>query len=105
MYCQWRSEPDHDMRVTRLGYVPSTFNRDNIVVCLLNNFSLWVKLRANQNQGTPVSNSSPHLSFIAKLSLKLQANAMKLSGKLQNHSDIQSFLQTKENSKEVMHRS
>ena len=57
------------MRVTRLGYVPSTFNQDNIVVCSLNNFSPWVKLRANQNQGTPVSNSSPRLSFIVKLSL------------------------------------
>ena len=75
------------MRVTRLGYVPSTFNQDDIVVCSLNNFSLWVKLRANQNQGTPVSNSSPRLSFIAKLILQLQANAMKLSGKLQNHGD------------------
>ena len=69
MYCRWLSEPDHDMRITRLGYVPSAFNQDNIVVCSLNNFSLWVKLRANQNQGTPVSNSSPRLSFIAKLSL------------------------------------
>ena len=29
---------------------------------------------------------------------------MKLSTKLQNHSDIQSVLQTKEDSKEVMHR-
>ena len=93
------------MRVTKLGYIPSTFNQDNIVVCSLNNFSLWVKLRANQNQGTPVSNCSPSLSFIAKLSLYLQANAKKLSGKLQNHGDIKSFLQTKEDSKEVMHRS
>ena len=54
-----------------LDWVPFTFDQDNTVnkVCPLNTFPFWVKLRANQNQGTPVFNSSPRLSFISKLSL------------------------------------
>ena len=64
MYCRWLSQPDHEGYQT--AWVPSTFDQNNIVnkVCSLNTFPLWVKLNANQNQGTAVTNSSPRLSCL-----------------------------------------
>ena len=48
-------------------------------VCSFNTFPLWVKLRGNQNQGTPISNSSPRLISYSVSCRKLRTvSAMKL---------------------------